>query len=172
MAIQLNLDHVNNNVDDFSFGLLRTNPALSTNAKLVVDSSGNIFMDAFIADQELAKSTYRKYPINSETGSYSYDIAKFFGNLPNDIKYRPARTASDYTVYTDYSNQYEMQYSYGASFIQNKIYKEQYKFFAPLWLDRKLPSQFVIYRIKGTTYSSNFGDSDLANLQYLEVLML
>lgn len=171
MAIQLNLDHVNNNVDDFSFGLLRTNPALSTNAKLVVDSSGNIFMDAFIADQELAKSTYRKYPINSETGSYSYDIAKFFGNLPNDIKYRPARTASDYTVYTDYSNQYEMQYSYGASFIQNKIYKEQYKFFAPLWLDRKLPSQFVIYRIKGTTYSSNFGDSIAGqNSRVLELL--
>ena len=159
MAIQLNLDHVNNNVDDFSFGLLRTNPALSTNAKLVVDSSGNIFMDAFIADQELAKSTYRKYPINSETGSYSYDVAKFFGNLPNDIKYRAAKTASDYAVYTDYANQYEMQYSYGASFIQNKIYKEQYKFFAPIWLDRKLPTQFVIYRVKGTTYSSDFGDS-------------
>ncbi len=171
MAIQLNVDHVNNNVDDFSFALLRTNPALSTNAKLVVDSTGNIFMDAFVADQELAKSSYRKYPINAETGSYSYDLAKYFGNLPNDIKYRPARTASDYTVYTDYANQYEMQYSYGASFIQNKIYKEQYKFFAPIWLDRKLPSHFVVYRIKGTTYSSAYSDTIAGqNSRILELL--
>lgn len=171
MAIQLNVDHVNNNVDDFSFALLRTNPALSTNAKLIVDSDGAVYMDAFIADQELAKSTYRKHPINTETGSYSYDLAKFFGNLPNDVKYRPARIASDYTVYTDYANQYEMQYSYGASFIQNKIYKEQYKFFAPIWLDKKLPTHFVIYRIKGTTYSTKYNeDISGQNSRVLELL--
>ena len=80
-SIQINLDAINNNVDDLSFGLLRANPALSTNVKLVVDSDGAVFMDSFIANKELANNNYRKYPINTETGAYSFDVATYFGNL-------------------------------------------------------------------------------------------
>ena len=111
MAIQINLDTTNNNIDDLSFGLLRTNPALSTNAKLVVDSDGYIFMDAFLADSELVKTGYRKNPINPDTGNYSADVANFFGNLANNIKYKAGRVSSDFNVYTDYAYQYETQYS-------------------------------------------------------------
>ena len=150
-SIQINLDAINNNVDDLSFGLLRANPALSTNVKLVVDSDGAVFMDSFIANKELANNNYRKYPINTETGAYSFDVASYFGNLPNNIKFKAGRVASDYTVYSEYSNQYETQYSYGASFNSTKVYKEQYRFLAPIWLDKNLPSLFVIYRVKGTT---------------------
>ena len=150
-SIQINLDAINNNVDDLSFGLLRANPALSTNVKLVVDSDGAVFMDSFIANKELANNNYRKYPINTETGAYSFDVASYFGNLPNNIKFKAGRAASDYTVYSEYSNQYETQYSYGASFNSTKVYKEQYRFLAPIWLDKNLPSLFVIYRVKGTT---------------------
>jgi hypothetical protein len=159
MAIQINLDTTNNNIDDLSFGLLRTNPALSTNAKLVVDSDGYIFMDAFLADSELVKTGYRKNPINPETGNYSVDVANFFGNLANNIKYKAGRVSSDFNVYTDYSYQYETQYNHGASFNNSKIYKEQYKFFAPIWLDKNMPSNFVIYRVKGTVYSENYAET-------------
>jgi len=150
-SIQINLDAINNNVDDLSFGLLRANPALSTNVKLVVDSDDAVFMDSFIANKELANNNYRKYPINTEYGAYSFDVASYFGNLPNNIKFKAGRVASDYTVYSEYSNQYETQYSYGASFNSTKVYKEQYRFLAPIWLDKNLPSLFVIYRVKGTT---------------------
>ena len=159
MAIQINLDATNNNIDDLSFGLLRTNPALSTNAKLVVDSDGYIFMDAFLADSELVKTGYRKNPINPDSGNYSNDVAKFFGSLANNIKYKTGRVSSDVNVYTDYAFQYETQYSYGASFNNSKIYKEQYKFFAPIWLDKIMPTNFVIYRVNGTVYSENYAET-------------
>jgi hypothetical protein len=158
-SIQLNQDARNNNVDDISFGLLRANPALSTNVKLVVDSDGAVFMDSFIANKELANNNYRKYPINTETGAYSFDVASYFGNLPNNIKFKAGRSASDYTVYTEYNNQYETQYSYGASFNSTKVYKEQYRFLAPIWLDKNLPSLFVIYRVKGTTPDFAYSDT-------------
>jgi hypothetical protein len=171
MAIQINLDTTNNNIDDLSFGLLRTNPALSTNAKLVVDSDGYIFMDAFLADSELVKTGYRKNPINPDTGNYSVDVANFFGNLANNIKYKTGRVSSDFNVYTDYAQQYETQYSYGASFNNSKIYKEQYKFFAPIWLDKNMPSNFVIYRVKGTTYSQTYSETISGqNSRILELL--
>jgi hypothetical protein len=171
MAVILNQDTQHNNVDDYSFSLLRTNPALSTNVKLVVDSNGDVFMNSFTADQELSKSKYQKYPINTSNGLYSYDVAKFFGTLPSDVKYKVARFASDYTVYTDYSNQYEMQYSYGASFVRNKIYDEQYRFFAPIWLDKKLPSNFIIYRIDGTKYTTQHPNNIAGqNSRILELL--
>lgn len=149
-SIQINLDAINNSVDDLSFGLLRVNPALSTNVKLVVDSDGAVFMDSFIANKELANNSYRKYPINVENGAYSFDVASYFNNLPNNIKFSAGRFTSDYVVYDDYSKQYETQYSYGASFNLTKVYKEQYRFLAPIWLDKNMPSLFVIYRVKGT----------------------
>ena len=158
-SIQINLDARNNNVDDISFGLLRANPALSTNVKLVVDSDSAVFMDSFIANKELANNNYRKYPINTETGAYSFDVATYFGNLPNNIKFKAGRSASDYTVYSEYNNQYETQYSYGASFNATKVYKEQYRFLAPIWLDKNLPSLFVIYRVKGTTPDFAYTDN-------------
>ena len=117
----INLDARNNNVDDISFALLRTNPAISTNVKLVVDSDGYLFMDSFIASSELSKNNYRKYSINPASGSYSYDVAAYFGTLPNDVKFKVGRGGSDYTVYSDYANQYEVQYNHGASFNATKV---------------------------------------------------
>jgi len=152
----INLDARNNNVDDISFALLRTNPAISTNVKLVVDSDGYLFMDSFVASSELSKNNYRKYSINPASGSYSYDVAAYFGTLPNDVKFKVGRGGSDYTVYSDYANQYETQYGFGASFNATKVYKEQYKFLAPIWLDKNLPDGFVIYRVDGATYENAY----------------
>ena len=53
MAIQINLDATNNNVDDLSFGLLRTNPTISTNAKLL--DSGPAPEAPAILDEETAE---------------------------------------------------------------------------------------------------------------------
>lgn len=172
MAIQINLDATNNNVDDLSFGLLRTNPTISTNAKLVVDSDGYLFMDAFIASSELSKNNYRKYPINPETGSYSYDLASYFGSLPNDVKFKVGRAGSDYNIYSDYSNQYEVQYNYGASFNATKVYKEQYRFLAPIWLDKNMPTNFVVYRVDGATYENDIFANNISgqNSRILELL--
>lgn len=166
MAIQFNI----NNDTKSSFALLRTNPKLTSNVKLVVDSSDNIFLSAHAADKSLEEVRYQRYEL-SENSSYSSDIATFFRNIPNQIIYKSLRTNSDFTPYSEYRNQYENQYNYGASFNSTKLYDEQYKMFAPIWLDRSIPQKFVIYRVKDVDYSDQYTEDTVGqNERILELL--
>ena len=129
MAIQFNL----NNVNKSSFALLRTNPKLTANIKLTVNSGDQIFLSAFAADKTLSEARYQAYEL-SPGGSYSEDVAKFFKGLSTQSMYKVGRNHSDFNPYQDYSFQYEQQYNYGTLFNSSKIYEEQYKILAPIWL--------------------------------------
>ncbi|MEY4031085.1 MAG: hypothetical protein RJA90_2378 [Bacteroidota bacterium] len=54
MSITTNFDAIENKVDDLSFGLLRTNPKLTTNVKLVVNSAGSLYMDSISSNSSLS----------------------------------------------------------------------------------------------------------------------
>ena len=60
-----------------SFMLLRTNPKLTGNIKIVVDNEGNLYMDTFKAASVLNNRVYRKYPISSD-GNYPHDVMTVF----------------------------------------------------------------------------------------------
>lgn len=156
MAIKFNIEH--SNLEKKSFALLRTNPKLTSNVKLIVNSIGDMFLGAFKANKSLSKVKYQKFGIN-EKGSYSEDVAKFFKGIPINEKFETLRKNSDITPFSDYSFQYEDQYNYGASFNSTKLYDEQYKIFAPIWLDRQIPKKFVIYRVSGTDYSNSIAEN-------------
>ena len=55
-----------------SFGILRTNPKITGNVKVVVDSSNNIFIESISANSELAQSKYKAIKTSS---SSSYIIS-------------------------------------------------------------------------------------------------
>ena len=116
MAINYNL----NSNDKTTFSLLRTNPKLTANVKLVADSNGGIFLSAFAANKFLAQTNYQKFEL-SEEGSYSTDLAKFFNKVSAQDAYQVLRRYSDTNAYSDYAFQYENQYNYGATFNSNKI---------------------------------------------------
>lgn len=158
MSLSTNFNAVNNQIDDISFGILRTNPKLTTNVKLVVNSKGSLYMDSIESNNALSNTSFKKVPINP-SGSYSLDISRFYNELPVNLRYDILRQDSDLSVFADYAKQYENQYQYGASFNAVKLYDEQYKFFAPIWLDKKIPSKFVIYRVEGTDYDSLFDNT-------------
>ena len=50
--------------EDSSFQLVRTNPKLTGNIKLTVNSSGDIWLDAIKANRELSKDDYAKVPVD------------------------------------------------------------------------------------------------------------
>ena len=157
-------------IENKSFALLRTNPRLTTNIKLIVDSNELMYFGAFKANKELAKVEFQKYPIKS-TGSFATDIAKFYKNIPNSLRYQVLKKYSDLSIYSDYSNQYESQYQYGATQNITKLYDEQYRLFAPIWLDKKTPTKFVIYRIEDVDYDVNYSENVLGqNKRVLELL--
>ena len=155
------LDHEKNYVlDNVSKPLLRTNPKLSSNIKLVIDSSDNLYFDSINATKDLADSKYKAYPINA-SGSYSYDISRFWNDnkTPYEMAYAVKRDSSDFSVLTDYSKQFEDEYQYGTRFNTSKQYDENFRIFAPIWLDLNVPSKFLIYRINGPTPSLDFKDT-------------
>jgi len=154
----INTNIENSSIDDKSFALLRTNPKLTSNAKLLVNNVGDLFLSSFRANKELSKIEYQKYAVSS-SGRYSDDIAKFYKGLPSTQKYQVLRSNSDTTVFSDYKFQYEDQYQYGAIHNVTKLYDEQYKIFAPLWLDKKIPTNFIVYRIEDVDYSDTFTEN-------------
>ena len=169
MAI-INTSAVNNSIDNKSFALLRTNPKLTSNSKLLVNSSGDLFLSSFRANKELSKIEYQKYEIKS-SGIYSIDIANFYRNLPLTQRYETLRASSDVTLFSDYEFQYEDQYQYGAIQNTTKLYNEQYKIFAPIWLEKQVPSKFVIYRIEDVDYKTEYTEDTAGqNSRILELL--
>lgn len=154
MAIEFN---VNNN-ERTTFALLRTNPKLTSNVKLVVDSNGSISMSSFKSNKTLSGSNFQRFELN-EHGSYSTDVSKFFRGVSTNEIYQDFRKFSDITAFNDFKHQYENQYNYGASFNTTKVYDEQYKILAPIWMEREIPSKFVIYRINNTDYSNEYEDT-------------
>ena len=44
-----------------SFGILRTNPKLTSNVKLISDSNDTLYLESFSANSELSKSKYKGF---------------------------------------------------------------------------------------------------------------
>ena len=146
----LNTSITYNGDRDKSFGLLRTNPKLTTNVKIVVDSNESIFLSSFSATKQLASSEFKRFKLDS-SGLYSMDLSRFYGNVPMTERFEVMRKFSDVATYNEYSKQFENQYNYGAEFNDTKLYDEQYRFLAPIWLTKDIPSNFVVYRVETAT---------------------
>ena len=48
-----------------SISLLRANPSLTTNVKLVVDTSYNLYLESYNSNRELSDKKYKKFLINA-----------------------------------------------------------------------------------------------------------
>jgi hypothetical protein len=170
MAKIINTAAKNSLVKNKSFALLRTNPKLTSNIKLVADSSGDIYLSSIKASRTLSQVEFQKYPL-SDFGQYNRDVALFYGKLPKDKRYQVGREHTDLAVSADFSSQYENLYNYGASFNYTKAYDEQYRMLAPIWLEDKVPSKFIIYRIEDVNFSKKYTeDADGQNSRIQEML--
>ena len=56
-----------------SFGIIRTNPKLTSNVKLIADSNDLLYLESFDANRELSKSKYKGYKVSSN-GDYYFDL--------------------------------------------------------------------------------------------------
>lgn len=133
-----------------SFGILRTNPGLTTNIKIMVDSTYGLSLETINSNSELSASKYKKYDFNKD--SYLDDIITYFyDGLPADTAYEVKYDDDNKSMTDQFSDQYDEIYQYGARNItDNKNYVEEYEYFAPLYVYKnKLPSHFVIFRVDG-----------------------
>ena len=157
----------NYELDNLSKPLLRTNPKLSTNAKLVVNSLDNMYIESIDASKELAAVEYKKWSV-SKDGKWAYDLAKFFNSnkTPSDLIYNVRSRFSDLSVQESFEKQIEEDYHYGTTYNYSKLHNEDFRMLAPIWLDKNIPSNFVIFRVSDPAAildfdtQSNFNNMD------------
>ena len=138
----------NYELDFISKPLLRTNPKLSTNAKLVVNLNDEMYIESIDATKELASVEYKKWAVNRD-GQWSYDLAKFFknNNTTSDQIYLAKKNFSDFNVQESFDKQIEEDYHYGTVYNYSKMHDEDFRMMAPIWLDRNIPSKFIVFKV-------------------------
>lgn len=157
---------------DASFQLIRTNPKLTSNVKLAVDSTDNVWLNAIPADAELAKDQYQKVAVDV-TKSHEFNIFNFYnkGKTPSKIAYKIGTTIIQTVAAKDLKNQYDFDYyTSGAKYLESKQFPEKFSYFAPLYLNQILPDTFVIFKVKGPS-NFNAGEQLTTNVARKDQLL-
>ena len=146
--------------DKSSYGLLKTNPKLSGNVKLTIDTNGSLWLNSFNANDELSDSKYKKFAVSSNS-TYQKDLYTFFknGQTPTSIVYDTYQVDDQYlNTKRTYSEQYDNFYNYGVENLNSKFYDEDFSFLAPLWLRKNVPDYFVIFRVNEPLNVNSYED--------------
>jgi hypothetical protein len=157
----------NYNLDNITKPLLRTNPKLSGNVKIVTSSDNSIYLESISATKELASIKYKKNIINPN-GNYASDVSNFFKSkgTPSDLIFLTKRSESDLNVLDSYNKQIEEEYQYGTTYNYSKIHSEKYRMFAPIWADSNMPSNFVIFKVNDPlNVNANTEDTNVDAIQ-------
>lgn len=161
-----------------SFQILRANPALTGNVKLVVDSNYKLYLESFNANKTLRDKRFKHYLIKNYE-YYKEVVQDFFSNVENSTIFDVRNIGDKSETYTDYKFQFDDTYFCGGQFVEDNFYTEEYEYSAPLYLKKdKLPTDFLIFRIDGLgsvtedSNPSNFRERILNNLKFVSLFDL
>jgi hypothetical protein len=160
-----------------SFGLIRTNPKLTSNVKLTVDSLGELWLNSIDAVEQLADQKYKRIPISPKS-NHETNIFRFYdnGKTPSKISFAVGSSIRTDVMARDLKDQYDFDlYTSGAKYL-SADYTEKFSYLAPLYLDKVIPEYFVIFKIPGASnYSTNqwyqkTNDPNFSQTQFAEDL--
>ena len=143
-------------LDKASYSVVRTNPKLTANVKVVSDGT-DIYLESFSANTALSGQRYKAFKVDG-TNTYDRDVFRFFnsGKFPIESAYEVFQEFEDTAVLSQYGNQYEMFYSAGTRSIASESYSQSLGTLAPLWLNEQIPNYFVIFRLDNPAAVNNF----------------
>ena len=134
--------------DDASFTLLRANPKLTGNIKVVVGSDESMYLDTFKVSLGLSQNKYRHIPINPSE-YYGRTIMSKMKDIPSEDLYKVEDYCYNLFAMADnYDEQYYDKYNYGVRTNFDKLYKENFALLAPLCIKKILPDFFLIFKFK------------------------
>ena len=142
--------------DKASYSLVRTNPKLTANVKVVSDGT-DIYLESFSANTRLSSQKFKAFKVDG-TSTYDQDVFKFFdnGKFPIEAAYEIFQEYEDDAVLSKYGNQYEMFYCAGTRSIASESYAQSLGTLAPLWLNEQIPNYFVVFRLDNPAAVNNF----------------
>ena len=135
-----------------SFGLIRTNPKLTSNLKISVDSSDKLWMNSIDANEQLASQKYKRIPI-SPNSNHEANVCRFYdnGRTPSKISFGIGSSIRTDVMARNLKDQYDFDlYTSGAKYLSSQ-YPEKFCYFAPMYLDNIVPEYFVIFKIPGAS---------------------
>ncbi len=148
---------------DRSFFLVRTNPALTGNIKLVVSSDYKLFLESFAINKTLGQQRLQHVEIKKEE-YWKEVIPYFFQDIESKTVFDVKFDNDTSEVYDDYRHQFDDTYHSGAFFTEDTYYNEEYEYLAPLYIkNNALPKNFIILRVDGS--GSLNQDSDASNFR-------
>lgn len=156
---------------------MRTNVGLTTNIKIMIDSSYNLSLSSIESKDELANTKFKKVSF-IKSNYYDELVSYFYDGLPADTAFYIKYENDVDTMSKDYSFQYDEIYQYGARNItNNKDYKEEFEYFAPLYISpNNLPKNFIIFRVDGsgidTINKDNFRNNILSKFKTVKIFDL
>ena len=135
-------------LDKTSYNILRTNPKVTTNIKIVTDQD-NVYLESFNANEQLSKKRFKSFKVDPDFSTYDKDLYRFYseGSFPSNLAYQVKTNFSRTSVLANYGEQYEMFYASGTRSIGSEVYTQDLGMLAPLWLDEQVPDYFVIFRL-------------------------
>lgn len=148
-----------------SFSVIRTNPKLTGNFKISVDSQGGVWFNSMDVNNTLSNDAFKKYNVTGEN-TYASDVSAFFsdGKISNDIIFQVGEFTNGENEPAQYfSDQYDFFYASGASALIDKNYPEDFSYFAPLWIKNEIPDFFVVFKLDNPMdypYSTNVTQID------------
>lgn len=137
------------------FQLIRTNPALTGNVKLVISENDELFLESFDSTRNLKQSRYKHYEITKD--QYWKEVLVRFFDKTDSSDIFAIKQNDIYNTLTSYKNQYDDIYFSGCKIVDDKSYNESYEYSAPLHIKNELPSNFFIFAVDGMS-SENFDE--------------
>lgn len=133
-----------------SFQLLRTNPLLTSNVKIVVDTGYNLYLESYSVSTDLSDVKYKHFAI-SNLSKYEQMLFKFYDGIPTNHAFLVEDNTNPSSVESQYVNQFDTTYFCGAKNIEDTYYEEEYEYTAPLYIKpTQIPQGFIILRVDGS----------------------
>jgi hypothetical protein len=143
-----------------SFAVIRTNPKLTGNLRITVDSNNSVSFNSMSINATLSNDRFKNFNITGEN-SFALDIFNFFdkGTTPASTIFQVGEfTRGSREPAKQFDGQYDFFYASGASSLIDKNYPESFSYFAPLWIKNEIPDYFVVFKVPGPvsySYSTN-----------------
>lgn len=128
-----------------TFSLLSTNPRLTGNIKIQVDSNNSLYLSLMDIVGKTDKNT--RFPI-ARNSDYPRELSKFMKNVPilDNVFYNPNVQELSIETKLPYSDSYTSTYNSGCSFVSDSFFSEKYSIFAPIYITDRVPKKFIIFR--------------------------
>lgn len=148
--------------EEVSYMLLRANPKLTGNVKVVVDSDSNMYLDTFKISLGLAQYKYRHIALNPND-YYGQTLMTKFHDMPVDDLYKIEDGCYNlFTTVDSYDKQYYNTYNYGVRTNNDNLYHENFALLAPLCIKPEvMPDFFVVFKVNTDEYNKKIKSKEL-----------